>query len=683
MVRKRIFLVLLTAICLLSAGVFAAVDPNAADDLSAPVDPNDPNEPEEAAVAAGGLFALPLDELMDMEVISVTRTKGQNVFTSPAAIYVITQEDIQRSGLRSFPEILRLAPGVQVSRLRADEWAISIRGFTERFSDKLLVQIDGRTIYNRVQSGVFWEVQDYPLADIDRIEVVRGPGASLWGANAVHGIINIITKSAKDTQGGYFQGSGGDYESIGTVRYGDKVGENGYWRAWGKQRNSENFPAVKGEFTDDYGLTTMGFRYDLEANKCDNYTFEIGAFEARSSTLFPNVNVDAAGAFLQDVSQDQYGGNVRGVWEHEISDTSSTKLQTYLNLDSLTIPDDLVDTRLDWSLFDIDFQHNFELYDDNTLVWGAGYRRTDFSSRDSDTISHIPPKSYFDVVSWFVQESFPIVEKLRGTVGVKMEHNSFTGFEYQPTTRLTYQLDDRQILWAAYSRAVRTPSIANRDVFLNRVFPDSGEVVSASGDKGFSSERINSYEAGWRSLVSDKLTLDVTGFVMNGGRISDVFVADSPAAPTQLQFNNGITANTEGIEIAVDWQASETWRLKGTYSWIHIDVTTGTETPEGLAPQNAFTINSYKNLSDDIEFNNNLFFQDKLVEAGGLGVDRVDSFVRFDSGLVWHVNDDLEVGLWGQNLLDSGHREFFPRGVINGGGSEVPRSVFLEMKYKF
>lgn len=674
MVQKRIFPVVLAAVLFFAAGGIAAQEADTADGAVTSVDPNDPNEPAETV---GGLFALSLDELMDIEVISVTRTKGQNVFTSPAAIYVITQEDIQRSGLRSLPEVLRLAPGVQVSRIRSDQWVISIRGFAERFADKLLVQIDGRTMYNQVFSGVLWEVQDYPLADIDRIEIIRGPGASLWGANAVHGIINIITKRSQDTQGGCFYGSGGDFESIGTLRYGGKAGDNGYWRVWGKQRYSENFPAFTGDFTDDYGLTTMGFRYDLDTGDCDRYTFEMGAFDGRYSTFFPIADVSAGTETVKDLREDQYGGHIRGAWDHQFSDTSMAKLQTYVNFNSFAIPDNRVDYRTDWNLFDIDFQHNF-LMDENSIVWGLGYRRNHFTSRGSETISYIPSNRNIDFLSGFIQDTFPVFsDKLKGTLGVKLLDNDFTGFEYQPTARLAYQHNERNFFWAAYSRAIRTPNIANFDLFLNRQVIAPFTVVTVEGNKDYGSERVNSYEAGWRARVNEKLTLDVTGYVMNGDNMGDIGVFDPPL---RYRFNNDVKANTEGIEVAVDWQASETWRLKGTYSWIHLDVYAGREGPEGLTPQNMFSVNSYKNLSEDIELNTNIFFNDRLKEGSE---DVIDSWVRLDSGLVWHVNDDMRVGLWGQNLLDSGTRQFDPRGIINRGGSDVPRSVFIEMTYRF
>jgi iron complex outermembrane receptor protein len=374
---------------------------------------------------------------------------------------------------------------------------------------------------------------------------------------------------------------------------------------------------------------------------------------------------------------DQYGGNIRGVWDHEISDTSATKLQTYLNINSYTIPDRQVDFRLDWNLFDIDFQHNFDLYEDNTFLWGAGYRHGDFSSRASERISYIPGTRDVDVVSWFIQDSIPLIEdKLKGILGVKMEHNDFTGFEYQPTARLAYQYNERQMFWAAYSRAIRTPNHSNRDVFFNQIVGPPPTVSTVTGDKDIVSERINSYEAGWRSLISDKLTLDLTGYVMRGKNMVDI----GGVSPLELQFNNDIKANTEGVEVAVDWQASETWRLKGTYSWFHMDISSGNETFEDNTPQNMFSINSFKNISKEIELNTNVFFQDEIRTSPG---SEVSSWVRLDSGLVWHVNKNMEVGLWGQNLLDDRHQEFKPMRIINSGGSEVPRSVFLEMTYKF
>jgi len=637
-------------------------------DSSTAVDPNNNGR---------GLFELPFEEVMDMEVISVTRTKGQNVFTSPAAIYVITQEDIRRSGLRSIPELLRLAPGVQVSRIRADQWAISIRGFTERFSDKLLVQIDGRTIYNMVFSGVLWEIQDYVLEDIERIEVIRGPGASLWGANAVNGIINIITKKAKDTQGGYFNGGGGNFDAIGSLRYGGKAGENGYWRAWGKHKASNDYPSAEGDFTDDYGLTTMGFRYDWDGGTDDTYTVELGGFDGRFSLLFPNIDVSAGTDFIEDTVSDQYGGNIRGRWEHQIDSTSSTMLQAYVNINSFTIPEDMIDFRSDWNLFDIDFQHDFMLGEDNSFVWGIGYRNSNFDSRGSEKISYRPSSSNFDMLSGFVQDCFPIFsDRLRGVVGVKLLDNDFTGFEYQPTARMMYQYSESQVFWAAYSRAVRLPNYANRDLFLNRKAVAPSTALTIEGNKDIHSERVNSYEAGWRSLVSKDLTLDVTGYIMNSDDIGDFVEVE----PLMRQYNNTITANTEGVEVAADWQVSESWRLKGTYSWIHLHITRGAKGLEDNTPKNMFSINSYKNFSRDIEFNTNIFFQDKIEQDSDNGI---ADWLRFDAGLVWHVNKDTDIGLWGQNLTDSRHQEFNPGGFINVGSSEIPRSIFVQMTHKF
>ena len=257
-----------------------------------------------------------------------------------------------------------------------------------------------------------------------------------------------------------------------------------------------------------------------------------------------------------------------------------------------------------------------------------------------------------------------------------MEHNDFTGFEYQPTARLTYQHDERQVFWAAYSRAVRTPNHSNRDLFLNRFVIGPSTAVTVEGNKDIESERVNSYEAGWRSLLSDNLTLDVTGYIMNGENMVDI----GPTTPLEFQFNNNITANTEGVEAAVDWQASESWRLKGTYSWFHLDITRGGDGFENNTPQNMFSINSFKNFSDDVELNTNIFFHDKIGQDTNK---EISAWFRFDIGLVWHVNKNIDIGIWGQNLLDNRHQEFSPREIINDGGSEIPRSIFFQMKYRF
>ena len=407
--------------------------------------------------------ALSMEDLMNIQVTSVSK-RTQKVADAAAAIFVITQEDLRRSGATSIPEALRLVPGLEVARIDENKWAIGSRGFNGRFDNKLLVLIDGRSVYTPLFSGVYWNVQDVMLEDIDRIEVIRGPGATLWGANAVNGVINIITKKAKATQGGLATAGGGN-EERGSVsaRYGDKIGGDTTYRVYGKYFDwapsqyanggtaNDGWEAQRGGFRADYtpaGSNSFTLQGDLYHSGY-NETLTVPSFAAPYSNTFPNT-----GAYS--------GGNVLGRWNHS-SEGGSMSLQMYY--DNTTLADNslFVDHQ---NIFDVDFQDGFHVGDAQQMVWGLGYRSIMDRNDPSFSVSLQPNQRSLNQFSAFLQDEISLVHSLRLTIGSKFENNTFTGFEFEPNVRLLWTMTPNQSIWTAVSRAVRTPALTEEGLRL-------------------------------------------------------------------------------------------------------------------------------------------------------------------------------------------------------------------------
>ena len=398
---------------------------------------------------------------LDVQVSTVSRTES-TVGRSAAAVFVVTNEMIRRSGARTIPDALRLVPGVQVARIDANKWAVTIRGFNGRYANKLLVQIDGRSVYTPLFAGVYWDVQDVVLEDVDRIEVIRGPGAAVWGANAVNGVVNIITKSARDTQGTFVEaGSGTEERSFSTVRTGGKLGQNAYYRIYGKWFERDRAGLPTGIADDEWRQGRTGFRIDWEPNGCDKLTFQGDAYGGTSGTA--NRIPDSLPPDFQSTITDDSrvsGGNALLRWSRTIDAETDWSLQFYYDRTSRKAV--TTGFQEDRDTIDLDFQHRFPLAPEHSLIWGFGYRNSKDSIRSSPFyLQFYPSDRADDLFSYFVQDEITLREDLLYlTVGSKFEHNDYTAFEYQPTGRLLWTPDPRHSIWAAISRAVRTPSRA-------------------------------------------------------------------------------------------------------------------------------------------------------------------------------------------------------------------------------
>ncbi|MBI1747846.1 MAG: TonB-dependent receptor [Acidobacteria bacterium] len=654
-------------------------------------------EPTDKAQRPNDLTDFSLEDLMNLEVTSVSK-REQKLSTAPSAIYVITSEDLRRSGATTIPEALRMVPGLDVARIDSDRWAISARGFNERFSNKMLVMIDGRSVYTPTFSGVYWDVQDTLLEDIERIEVIRGPGGTLWGANAVNGVINIITKSAKDTQGGLITGGGGfEDRGFGGARYGGKIGQNAYYRVYGKYFLHKNI--INSAMRLDEGHWDSrrgGFRVDWKASNRDSLTFQGDLYSGTSKehrwSLMPFS--PPFSEFLEEDLQVS-GSYAQGRWTRTFSDRSSLVLQLYhdrtFRIDSDRNPTTRGETV---HTSDIDFQHRLALGSRHDLVWGLGYRFMRDTSHNSLSVTFDPDERATQLVSGFVQDEVRLAKDvLYLTIGSKLEHSSYSRFELQPNLRLRWTPQERHTFWAAVARAVRTPSRTDWDqrrINSSRIDSDGLLRLSVSlGNRNFKSETLLAYEVGYRVQPRPRLALDIATFFnryddLHTNKRGDSYIEEFPlprhrVAP-RYAFNN-LRGTTSGVEFVVSWNATAHWKLSSSYSWLgmalHIkDPAQGTqgESAEGNSPKHQAQIRSYLSLPRHIEFDTTLYYVDRLSNQD------VPRYTRLDARLGWRLIDKLEASLGLQNALDDRHPEFSNR---NARASQVKRSIYGKLTWRF
>ena len=450
------------------------------------------------------LTKLSLEELMDIEVTLVSRKK-EKLFETAAAAFVLTQEDIRRSGVTSIAEALRLVPGMVVARIDANKWAVSARGFNGRFAQKLLVLIDGRSAYTPLFSGVFWEVQDVLLEDVERIEVIRGPGATLWGSNAVNGVINIATRSAQDSQGGMAVVGGGTEErAVGQLRYGGRLGEDAYYRVYGKYFDRDAFVDAEGQDgADEWHMARGGLRLDWQADERNTLTTQGDIYGGGTGQRYRFAALEPPYQRVVDDETQRAGGNILVRWEHLNSAKSDLALQVYYDR---TEWDDVLMQEIR-DTYDVDFQHRFALSARQEVVWGWGYRHTRDATRGGFEFSLEPARRGVNFFSFFAQDNIALTDrKLRLIAGGKFEYNDYTGFEYQPNARLLWTPQPEQTAWAAVSRAVRLPSRADDDVRLAFLTLPPGTIldntlpamVVGMGDRQMKAEKLHAFEAGYR-----------------------------------------------------------------------------------------------------------------------------------------------------------------------------------------
>jgi len=642
------------------------------------------------ALAAGNAWAdtekletlkrMSIDDLANLEV-SIVSGRPERLGDTAAAVFVITAEDIRRSGATTLAEVLRMVPGLSVGRIDTGTWAISARGFQNQFGNKLLVLIDGRTVYTPLFSGVFWESQDIVLQDIERIEVVRGPGATTWGANAVNGVINILTKHTEDTQGVYVGALAGDRQRQWVTRQGGRLGEAGAYRLYAKLHQGDALPVAPGFVgnTDPWQGGRVGFRAD-------------GLMADGSLLLEGELSKEK-----QEYGESR-GDYLLGRWEQRYGNGSVGTLQSYyyrFGSDNALI-DQVEDT------IDVEYRLRFPPLDRHTVAAGAGYRwiRSDIEPTAGVVVRE--PVRRDQLFSAFIQDDIRLVEdQLYLTLGTKLEHNDYTGFEVQPSIRLRWSPTDAQTLWAAASRAVRTPSRSESDLSFNQLFVQQVDVpplgslpllVNVLGNPAMVSEELLAYEAGYRWQISPHLSLDTALFLNDYDHLHslewvgspELILFPMPVVMLQTISGNKVSGRTHGLEVAADYQPTDGWRIQGAYSYLRMNLkadadsadTTNAPT-EKQSPVHQWSLRSSMDLRDDLELDLWLRYVDDIPTLA------IDSYLNLDVRVGWRIGKQFDLSLVGRNLLESQRLEYKSFFDPERKVAKVAREFYLMAEWRF
>ncbi|MDP1549981.1 MAG: TonB-dependent receptor [Nitrosomonas sp.] len=644
------------------------------------------------------LLDLSIEELMKIEVTSASR-RSQKLSEVSSAIFVITQDDIRRSGATSIPEALRMAPGVEVARVGTDKWSISVRGFNGRFANKLQVLMDGRSVYTPLFSGVIWSQQDTLIEDIERIEVIRGPGATVWGANAVNGVINIITKKAADTQGMLVTTGGGSFEQgFAGVRYGGKLNEDTPFRIYAKGFSRDNTTSLSGtNVHDNWRSARAGFRLDHRRG-IDQLTLQGDIFVNSIGDSLLQPSLAAPYTRLDIVNSKEKGGNIRLRWDRTLSEKSSIMLQTYY---------DRVNNQLaPWTKyaesFDVDFQHRLPLFTRHDVTWGLNYRLYNNKVQETELTTFTPNQKTNHNFSAFIRDEIMLLpDKLSLFLGTRLDHNDFTGPEVQPSGRLMWTLNEQNSIWASISRAVRIPSRGENDVTIaGRVLQSLPGMpitslpilMAVQGTNQFNSEKLIAYEMGYRSQLASNVSIDLAGFFNDYSQLRDFrFGQITPGNGTlphlilPVLFTNDTSAYSFGMESSIDWRPSEKWRLQGSYSYLTIHTDSNPEfkqmdSTSGGAnkanPRHQLSFRSHYDFSDRLQLNLWLRY------VSGLTFFNIPNYVTMDTKLAWKPSRNTEFFVVGQNLFSQNHRES-QSDFIPSMATQIPRGVYAGVEWRF
>lgn len=642
---------------------------------------------------------IPLESLMELNVTSVSK-KSQPITNAAAAVFVITQEDIRRSGVTSIADALRMAPGVQVAKIDSNKWAISSRGFNGRFSNKLLVLMDGRSLYTPYFIGVYWEIQDTLLDDIDRIEVIRGPGAALWGANAVNGVINIITKSAENTKGALISAGGGSYENaFASARVGTALGDKTYVRMYAKHQERDSFVFESGTDSNDSWHTTQGgFRVDAQPNLRDTLTLQGDYYDGRLAETYRRYHSPAE--LITPYMYDEHantavsGGNILSRWQRTISDTSSLSLQLYYDH---TERDMLVSPQI-FNTVDLDLQHRFSPGTQQDIVWGLGFRHNQYELINTETLSFTTTNVTNDIFSAFLHDEISLIpSKVSLIIGSRFEHNDYSGFSYQPNARILWTMTPHNSLWSSVSRAVRSSTKGEQEITYNYVtFADSDGSIKKyeiRGNPNFKSEELLAYEIGYRTEVMPLLSFDVALYynMYKNLRVITPNKVYSKVTPpyevTEFILSNDMHGRAIGAEVSADWTPIDWWRLQLAYSYQNIkmqidgayidEINKGNA--EGGTPQHQVSLRSGFDIGRQVTVDLWVRGMDKLASIDG---NSIPGYLTMDVRFAWKPVKNLEVSIVGQNLFHNQHKEFIPE-YINTLPSEVVRSAYGKATWKF
>jgi iron complex outermembrane receptor protein len=639
---------------------------------------------------------------MNIEVTSVSKME-QKLSRVAAAIFVISQEDIRRSGATNIPDLLRMVPGLDVAQINGSTWAIGSRGFNGQFANKLLVMVDGRTVYSPTFSGVFWDTLDLPLEDIERIEVIRGPGGSIWGANAVIGVISIFTKKASDTHGAVVEARGGNsVQGAGLVQYGWKLGKETDFRVYSTYFNQNHLLDPAGQSgADGWHRFRSGFRMDSALSVHDSLMVEGDLSVGREGELgFMLPAVTSPGFVAVSEQINLADGSLESVWHHSFSARSDATLQfsfdQHIRRDPLN--PEIRDT------YDFDFRNHLVLGDRNDFVWGLGYRDTADAIGGSLTVAMNPASRSLQLVNSFLQDEIALVpNRLYLTIGTKFEHNDYTGFELTPSVRATWAINDRHMVWTSISRALRAPSRNDTNLVLNIgefTAPDgTPTLLRLLGNPNFHDERLIAYEAGYRTMLSRRISIDITGYLDDWDNLqttepSGSFFEPTPLPAHQVQtllYENLMYGETHGIEISANWKVTQRWTLSPGGAFVQQVMHTGPRSADtgtvpfvdGSVPHHEIQLRSHFDWRPGLAWDTSAYFRSRLTNQGPLGNLTIPGDTRLDSGITWNPREGgFSASLVGQNLLKDHHPEFVD---VNGSmqSGQIKRSVYVKLTLRF
>lgn len=621
----------------------------------------EPNDPGLLAMASTDEFLeLSLESLMDIEVTSVSK-RSEKLSAAAASIFVLTGEELKRSGARNFPEALRLVPGLFVARTDGHSWVVTARGFGSTLADKLEVLLDGRSLYTPLFSGVFWEAQDTFFDDIERIEVIRGPGAALWGANAVNGVINIVTKSTADTLGAKLEvAGGGNLESAAAARYGFKIGDKAQARVYAKQQHFDDQETATGDSAEDgYKHRQWGFRSDWQINEQQQLTVQGDQYESE-------INRPAA----EDESNSGY--NLLARWQRQLPNGGQYQLQAYFDRTDRKTPSLFAEDR---ETTDLEFQHSFSIGERQQWVWGLGYRRSEDEITNSAIIQFLPTERDVERWSVFAQNQIALTpETLQLTLGVKVEDNDFTGTEVQPSIRLAWTPDDKRTLWSSLSRSVRTPNRLDDDIV---VISPASPTFFIEGNREFESEEVITWELGYRNSLTEKLSLDTTLFFNEYDKMRGVDYAGSP--PRNPRIENTREGSGRGLELMFHYAASPQWAVYFGGSFFDLDLDSkkgfidpGVDSEDENDPRMQSFVRSVWQ-SGRLSWDGTLRHVDSIEDQG------TPSYTELDMRLAWRFDKGVELALVGANLLHDEHVEYGNEQT----GTQIQRSVHATATWSF
>ena len=626
-----------------------------------------------------------IEQLLGLEVTSAGR-RQQRAEDVAAAVYVISREDIRRSGLTLLPEILRLAPGVQVAQVNANKWAVSVRGFNALYSNKLLILVDGRSLFNRAFAGVLWDGLDMDVEEIERIEIVRGPGGAMWGANAINGVINIITRSAHASKGGSVSVSQGTFEQTrGTLRYGGSLGRSSYrlfgqWSNYGEGQDTSGNPAG-----DQWQSLTGGYRLDW-ANESDTLMSQGSYTTGKNRPLFLVMESAAPGAFSTSGVAHTDAISALGRWTRTAGDGAVFQAQGYTSYSSRNEPM----VHLIERTSDLDIQYERPL-PRQTLVMGGGYRYIDLTTANTLTLQLPPERSH--IFNAFAEDEFAIARRLKLTVGARLEYDAVRGAALSPSSRMIWEASPRQRIWAALSRARRTPTVIDQSLRINLAsLPGQGLpiLIGLVGNPDYAAERLTQAEAGYRLRVGSTASIDVTAF---RGRYDNLPTLE-PQAPVfettpgpahifvAYKFANLMHASTRGLELSANWSPVAKWQLNASYTALrftpHVDATSldsMAATFDGNAPRQQWQVHSTTQIGARTQV------QAAVYRVGALEQLQVPAHTRFDTYIEFKLGRGFAAIVSGRNLLDASHFEFSSAEAF--AASSVPRSARVQLRWQF